>query len=330
MKTIAPLQTFEQIKLLADSRRLNLLRLLMAAPATLSQLARQVGESPAWVQHHVRALLAGGLIEVTETHQPNGLIEKMYQASAGGFLLREMIVPPGPVVVFAGSHDLALEILTRKLQNQLNILFLPVGSLDGLLNLRQGLCAFSGSHILENDGQFNRSTVQHIFPEGDVSLVTLAYRIQGLMLAPGNPRGIRAVEDLTRPDVTFLNRNRGSGTRLWLERALARGGISGSQIHGFEKTVSTHSLAARAIQRGEADAALGLQAAALACGLDFLPLFEERYDLTLPVQTRQILSPLLQELTSAAFRRVGESLDGYAFNHCGEEISLQIFFDGEK
>lgn len=328
MKTISSLQNFEQIKLLADSRRLLLLRLLMAAPATLSQLARQVGESPAWVQHHLKALQVGGLVQQQENRLPGGLIEKVYRASAGGFLLQEIIVPQGPlpVIVFAGSHDLALEALAFRLQPHLRFLFLPVGSLDGLLHLRQGLCALSGAHILESDGQFNRPTVQHLFPEGDVELVTLAYRTQGLMLAPGNPLGLNcsdgSLQTLTHPEVQFLNRNRGSGTRLWLERTLRRQGIPLSQIRGFGDSVSTHSQAARAIQLGEASAAIGLQAAALACGLDFIPLFEERYDLALPRSAREALSPLLQELSSAAFRREGESLAGYSLRHCGETVNL--------
>ncbi|NCP87912.1 MAG: hypothetical protein CO094_07400 [Anaerolineae bacterium CG_4_9_14_3_um_filter_57_17] len=324
MDTITPLHTFDQIKLLADARRLAILRLLMAAPATLSQLGHALGKHPAWVQHHIKALEAGGLVELAETRLSAGVMEKFYRAKAGGFLLQELILPQGkiPTLVFSGSHDLALEALAERLRPQLHLLALPVGSLDGLINLRQGLCQVSGAHILDENGEYNLPTVRRIFPEQNVRLMTLATRAQGLMVAPGNPLGIRSLEDLTRADVVFLNRNPGSGTRIWLERELARRELPISAIRGYENCVPTHSQAAEAIRRGQADVSLGIQAAAQNQGIGFLPLFEERYDLIIPLVYHAALAPLLDALQTASFRHAAESLTGYTTTHSGEQISL--------
>lgn len=324
MENISHLSSFEQIKLLADARRLTILRLLMDAPATLSQLGHALGKHPAWVQHHIKALEAGGLVEIAETRLAAGVVEKFYRARAGGFLLQELILPQGeiPTLVFSGSHDLALEALAQRLKPQLRLLTLPVGSLDGLINLRQGLCQVSGTHILDENGEYNLPTVRRLFPEQNVRLVTLAVRTQGLMVAPGNPRGIHSLADLTRAGLVFLNRNPGSGTRIWLEREMARLELPLGAISGFQNFVFTHSQAASAVQRGQADAALGIQAAARAQGLGFVPLFEERYDLALRASDQTALTPLLDALQSAAFRRATEALTGYFTTHSGEQLTL--------
>lgn len=324
MDKITALHTFDQIKLLADARRLRLLRLLMAAPATLTQLAKTVGESPAWVQHHIKTLEAAGLVELDSVRATSAFFEKYYRARASGFLLQELILPQGekPTAIFSGSHDLALEALAERLQTRLRLLALPVGSLGGLVNLRQGLCQISGAHLLDENGEYNAPTVRRLFPEHGVSLVTFANRIQGLMVAPGNPRGIRSLADLTRAELRFLNRNPGSGTRIWLERELARQGIPVSAIQGYENCVSTHSQAAEAVRRGEADVSLGIQAAAQNQGIGFLPLFEERYDLVVPLVHQSILAPLLDALQTAAFRHAAEALTGYSASHSGEQILL--------
>jgi putative molybdopterin biosynthesis protein len=324
MNDIQPIRTFEQIKLLADSRRMEIVRLLMGQAATLSQIGRAIGKHPAWVQHHIKALEAGGLVEISEVRVTAGVTEKFYRARASGFLLQEMILPQGekPTLVFSGSHDLALERLAERLANQLTLLTLPVGSLNGLVNLRQGLCQISGAHILDESGGYNTATVRHLFPEHSVGLVTLAWRTQGLLLAPGNPKDIRSLSDLGREDITFLNRNPGSGTRIWLERELARIGQPFGLVRGFENFAHTHSEAARAIRQGKADVSLGIQAAAREHGLAFLPLFDERYDLVLSLEAQSRLAPLLDDLQTASFRHIVESLSGYSATHCGEQVQF--------
>jgi molybdate-binding protein len=325
MLPIQPLQSFEQLKLLADPRRLRILRILMSAPASLTQIGQVLGEHPAWVRHHLKKLEAAGLVELTETHIQSGVMEKFYRAHASGFLLQQLILPENPsrpAIVFSGSHDLAIELLAEKLAPRLDLLTMPVGSLDGLVTLRQNLCQISGCHLLDTSGEYNLPFVHRFFPDRTMRVVTLAYREQGLMTAPGNPKSIHGVADLARANVTIVNRNPGSGTRLWLDQQLAALGIPVSSIRGYTTSVRTHTECARIIQGGAADAALGLRAAAERYGLGFLPLFQERYDLIFTADTEESLLPLLDALQTADFRHEMSTLAGYATSHTGEQIPL--------
>lgn len=325
MSSLEHLHDFEQIKLLADPRRLKILRQLMAAPASLTQVGHAIGEHPAWVRHHLKQLEQAGLVEIVETRVTSGVVEKFYRAKAGGLLLQELILPETagrPAVVFSGSHDLAVELLVSKLSKNLDMLTLPVGSLDGLMTLRQGLCHISGAHLLDPNGEYNIPFVRHIFPDRSMRIITLAHREQGLMTAPGNPKGIRSLADLARADVSFINRNPGSGTRLWLDQQLQTLGIPAENIRGYQITVSTHTKSAWAVFSGEADTAVGLRAAAHPLGLDFIPLFHERYDLIFPQEQATLLSPLLNTMQTRPFRRGMEDLTGYETLHTGEQIPL--------
>ena len=324
MDKIEALHAFEQLKQLADSRRMNILRLLMAEPATLTGLAAIVGESPAWVRHHVKILESAGLIEISELRVTAGVTEKFYKAKASALLLQELILPQSkkPVIIFSGSHDTAIEHIAGKLSKHVALLTLPVGSLDGLVNLRQGLCHVAGAHLLDAGGEYNTPFVRHLFPDRAVELVTLANRTQGLIVAPGNPKSIKALVDLARPEVNFVNRNPGSGTRLWLDKELSRIHLPSSLIRGYAHEVSTHSEAARIVQAGRADVAIGIQAAAWEAQLEFIPLFEERYDLIFSDEKARLVAPLLDHLQTAAFRRELNSLTGYNTTHSGEQIPL--------
>ena len=324
MKIVKPIQSFDKIKLLADSRRMEILRLLMASPATLTHLARTLKQSPAWIRHHILTLESADLIEVSEIRKTGKVMEKFYRAKGGAFLLQEIILPKSkkPAVIFSGSHDLALEEIAEHLSKHVTMLSLPVGSLDGLINLRQGLCQISGSHILDETGEYNTSTVRHLFPENNVELVTLAHRTQGLILAAGNPKGIKKMSDIARENVKFINRNAGSGTRLWIDAELKKQNIDATFINGYDVSVKTHSEAAVLISENKSDVSIGLQAAAHQQGLDFIPLFEERYDLILPRENEKTLSPLLDYLQTATFRTGLNTLTGYNASHSGEQIQI--------
>lgn len=324
MKTISPINSFDKIKLLADSRRMDILRLLMAAPATLTLLARTMKQSPAWVRHHILALETAGLIEISETRRTGKVMEKFYRAKGDAFLLQELILPKSkyPSVIFSGSHDLALEGIASHLAKHVNLLSLPVGSLDGLVNLRQGLCQISGSHLLDENGEYNTPFVKHLFPDRNVEIITLAYRTQGLILASGNPKGIKKIADIARPNVRFANRNAGSGTRLWLDAELRRLKLPVEKINGYENQVKTHSEAANLISQNKVDVSLGLQAAAHQNGLDFIPLFEERYDLVLPLEQEKNLNPMLDYIQTISFREMLASLTGYNTSHSGEMVKV--------
>ena len=324
MRKVEPINSFESIKLLADSRRMEILRLLMASPATLTHLGRTMKQSPAWIRHHILALESANLVEVSEIRKSGKVTEKFYRARADALLLQEIILPKTkkPAVIFSGSHDLALEGIADYLENHVTLLSLPVGSLDGLVNLRQGLCQISGSHLLDETGEYNTPFVRRLFPDRDMEVITLAHRTQGFLLAAGNPKGIKKVADIANPNVRFVNRNLGSGTRLWIDTELRRLNIPAEKINGYDRAVKTHSEAATLIANGKADAALGLQAAAHQHGLDFISLFEERYDLVLPREHEKTLMPMLDYIQTVDFRNAVNSLTGYNTAHSGEQIQM--------
>ena len=281
-------------------------------------------QSPAWIRHHMLTLESANLVEVSEIRKTGKVMEKFYRAKADALLLQEVILPKTkrPAVIFSGSHDLALEGIAEHLEKHVTLLSLPVGSLDGLVNLRQGLCQISGSHLLDESGEYNTPFVRHLFPDRDVEIVTLAYRTQGLMLANGNPKSIKKISDIARPSIRFVNRNPGSGTRLWLDSELRKLKIPTEKINGYDKAVKTHTEAAMLIANNKADVSLGLQAAAYQHGLDFIPLFEERYDLVLPRENEKTLAPVLDYLQTATFRTELNALTGYNSAHSGEQIIL--------
>jgi molybdate-binding protein len=293
MKKIEAVHSFGNIKLLADSRRMGILRLLMASPATLTQLARTLKRSPAWIRHYVLALESADLVEVGEIRKTGKVTEKFYRARADALLLQEIILPrtKKPAVIFSGSHDLALEGIAEALSQHVILLSLPVGSLDGLVNLRQGLCQISGSHLLDETGEYNTPFVRRLFPDRLVEIVTLAYRTQGLMLSSGNPKGVRKIADIAKPNIRFVNRNPGSGTRLWFDTELRKLNIPMEKINGYDKVY-------------------------------FIPLFEERYDLVLPRENEKTLTPLLDYLQTTAFRTELSVLTGYNSAHSGEQVPL--------
>jgi putative molybdopterin biosynthesis protein len=324
VKKVEALRSFRNIKLLSDPRRMEILRFLMASPATLTQLARTMRQSPAWIRHHILTLESADLVEVGEIRKTGKVTEKFYRAKADGFILQELILPKTQkhTAIFSGSHDLALESIAGHLEKHITLLSLPVGSLDGLVNLRQGLCQISGSHLLDETGEYNTPFVRHFFPDRAVEIVTLAYRTQGLMLSNGNPKEIKKIADIAKPGIRFVNRNAGSGTRLWFDSELHKLNIPIEKVNGYNRVVKTHSEAASLIELGKADVSLGLQAAAHQHNLDFIPLFEERYDLVLPRENEKMLMPLLDYLQTATFRTELNILTGYNSTHSGEQIPL--------
>jgi len=324
---IRPIQTlhaFDQIKLLADPRRLHLLQLLLDEPASLSGLGRQVGRHPAWVRHHLQRLEQAGLVE----RQPSCGKERIYRASAQAYLVQAMVTPPsrlGQTLILSGSHDLALELLGEELSSTVDLIALTNGSLDGLILLRQGLSQMAGCHLFDPvQMEYNRPFVTHLFPDRPMALVTLAERVQGILFQPENPKGIRDLSDFARSDITIRNRNRGSGTRLWLDASLQLLGIPAEAVHGYPSEVKTHTQLAWAVRRGEVDAGLGLQAAAQSLGLGFVPLFQELYQLAMPedVLPQRSVQYLLDHLNRSSFRRRVSHLAGYDTTHTGELLAV--------
>ncbi|MFC1933655.1 substrate-binding domain-containing protein [Chloroflexota bacterium] len=226
-------------------------------------------------------------------------------------------------ILIVGSHDLALNLLVSQAKSkcpEINIEVTPAGSLGGLIALQEERAYLAGIHLLDEEtGEYNYPYVKHILPGREIAIVNLTHRIQGLMFARSNPKQVKGLEDLGRNDITFVNRQKGSGTRVLLDFQLRQHGILPSDVNGYEQELDTHLAVATSIGRGEADAGLGIEAAAHACGLGFLPLFRERYDLVIPLANyrSQLLSPLLEIINSNEFRNVVSRMGGYDTSETG-------------
>jgi putative molybdopterin biosynthesis protein len=223
-----------------------------------------------------------------------------------------------------GSHDMSLDLVAQFLaKRQRRLVSSNVGSLGGLVALRRGEAHFAGSHLLDPEtGDYNSSYIRQYLPGVAVKLVTWVEREQGLLVMKGNPKQIAALADLARPDVTFVNRQRGAGTRVLLDYHLHKLGIENTQIRGYEREEFTHLAVAAAISSGRADCGLGVAAAALALDLDFIPLFQERYDLVIPCLNLQgdLLDPLFDLMNDAEFRKAVSSLAGYNISLMGKVV----------
>jgi putative molybdopterin biosynthesis protein len=200
-----------------------------------------------------------------------------------------------------------------------------VGSLGGLVALRDGLCHVAGSHLLDPaSGEYTLPYVERIFGDAaaDVAVVRLVERSQGLMVAAGNPLGISSLQDLCRPGVRYVNRQRGAGTRVLLDVMLGQRGLVTSAIEGYAREEPTHLAVAAAIASGRADAGLGIMAAAQAFGLGFVPLATEPYDLAVApgAQESPQLAPLWELLRSDRFKASVEELGGYSAKEMGRRV----------
>jgi putative molybdopterin biosynthesis protein len=153
-----------------------------------------------------------------------------------------------------------------------------------------------------------------------VSLITLVHRWQGLMIAKGNPKGVRNITDLTRPDISFINRQTGSGTRILLDYELLKAGINPAAIAGYRNEEYTHMSIAMAVTSGRADVGLGILAAAQALNLDFIPVVRERYDLVIPtiLLNDDRINLLLEIIRSPKFIEQVLALGGYEVEETGK------------
>jgi molybdate-binding protein/DNA-binding transcriptional regulator YhcF (GntR family) len=227
------------------------------------------------------------------------------------------------VIRIVGSHDLALNILLdllRQREEGLRTEVTHAGSLGGLIALQEERADLAGTHLLDEEtGEYNYPYVKRVLPGREIAIVNLAYRTQGLMFASGNPHQIKGLADLRRPDIVFVNRQKGSGTRVLLDLHLKHEGILPSEIKGYEVELDTHLAVATSIARGNADIGLGIEAAALSCNLDFIPMFRERYDLVIPMHVYRSprLAPMLEIIASDEFKKIVDEVGGYDTSQTG-------------
>src|SRR5580698_3438556 len=312
-------------------------------PRTAARLARKLA-SPLGMDDWVRVRLGvvGGTMVATPLPRGAGVLTSLVRAD--GLL----VVPAGveghhagstvPVellrgldeiartIVAIGSHDLVLDLASSALRSDDPMVTLAssnVGSLGGLVALRDGLCHLAGSHLLDPvTGEYTLPYLDRVLGGAEVSVVRLVHRDQGLMVAPGNPLGLKGIDDLTRPGVRYVNRQRGAGTRVLLDHELRNRGISPDSIDGYPREEPTHLAVAAAVAAGRADAGLGITAAARAFRLDFLPVTREPYDLVVGARDADSprLAPLWALLESDRFRAAVRDLGGYGTEEMGRRI----------
>lgn len=238
-------------------------------------------------------------------------------------LIRPLTEVEGNIIVI-GSHDISLDILADLLRRRDSRYFLSsgsVGSLGGLKALASGKAHLAGSHLLDVEtGEYNVSYIKKLLPDVPLRVVHLADREQGFIIAPGNPKGIKTLEDLAGPDRRLINRQAGSGTRVLLDFLLKRAGMTGDDLAGYEDEEFTHMNVAAAVLSGRADVGVGIMAAAKALGLDFIPLTTEAYQLVIPAEhlTSPKMETLLEVIGSDEFKTVLRKLGGYHPDRAGQ------------
>ncbi len=227
-------------------------------------------------------------------------------------------------ILAIGSHDMSLDILAQYLaRHDRRFVSSNVGSLGGLIALKRKESHLAGTHLLDTEtGEYNLSYIAQYLPDTPIQLMVWAEREQGLIVRSGNPLKITGLADLTREDVTYINRQRGSGTRVLLDYELGRAGIPAAGIQGYAEEEYTHLAVAAAVASGRADCGMGITAAARALNLDFIPLFKERYDLAIPCSylVGELLKPLMDLIHDGEFVSALKRLDGYDFSRLGEII----------
>jgi putative molybdopterin biosynthesis protein len=312
-------------------------------PRTRARLARKLA-SPLGMDDWVRVRLGevGGAMVATPLPRGAGVLTSLVRAD--GLL----VVPAGTeghhpgdeveiellrgldeierTIVAIGSHDLVLDLAASALRSddpRVTLASSNVGSLGGLVALRDGLCHIAGSHLLDPaTGEYTLPYIDRVLAGREIRVVRLVHRDQGLIVAPGNPLGLKDIGDLARPGVRYVNRQRGAGTRVLLDHELRRHGIGPDAVDGYAREEPTHLAVAAAVAAGRGDAGLGIMAAARAFRLDFLPVTREPYDLVVSARDAesQRLAPLWALLRSDRFRAAVAELGGYGTEEMGRRI----------
>ncbi len=277
------------------------------------------------------APLSRGAGVITSLVQADGItiIPRGSQGLEAGTAVQVRLYRPAALIertLFAiGSHDLTLDLLAQYLSEAgRRLVSVNVGSLGGLVALRRKEAHLAGSHLLDPEtGEYNLKYIREYLPGQPVSVIAWVGREQGLLVRKGNPKEIHSLEDLARPEVAFVNRQRGAGTRVLLDYHLNRIGVAPETIQGYNQEEYTHLAVAAAVSSNRADCGLGVAAAAKALDLDFVPLFSERYDLVIPQEyvSSPLFVPLFDLANEPRFRNAVAALPGYDVSRMGEKVA---------
>ena len=246
--------------------------------------------------------------------------------------------PNAHVVTLYASHDHALAALreyaltgapadapAEATQLHLDIRF--CGSVDAIRGLNEGRCEMAGFHTLQHPqpGSLAERTYKPLLQPGLHKIIGFATRMQGLMVRQGNPLGLQSLQHVRDRQARFVNRTLGTGTRVVLDELLAQAAITPGSIRGYDDAEPSHLAAAHAVAEGRADAAMGIEAAAQALGLDFVPLVEEQYHLVClkSALEQPAIASLRALLQSAAWRQTLATTPGYSPARCGEVVALR-------
>lgn len=273
--------------------------------------------------HRAEAFLLEAL---TAGHTPQEIEQAVFIALDRWRAVQPDSVTASPVdtIRFSGSHDPAVAWLAGHFSEvnpayQLQVQF--CGSLGGLISLTEGKSDIAGCHLWDEESDsYNEPFVRRLLPGQKVGLIHLAYRRLGLILAAGNPLTLRDLNGLTRSNIRFINRQPGSGTRVWLDAHLRRSGIDPAAIHGYRLEVHSHSAVAQAVAENTADCGFGLETSALAYKLDFQFLTREEYNLVIPLaqMERPVVIALVEWLKTPQVKSALTTLGGYETTRTGE------------
>lgn len=231
-------------------------------------------------------------------------------------------------LVVIGSHDPLLDELANLMHMEDGSVYMSsahVGSMGGIMAIRRGEAHAAGCHLLDTEtGEYNRAFIRKYFPKGGVKLLRCVGRQQGLMLQKGNPLGIEKFADIARPGLRYVNRQKGSGTRILSDFLCKKEGLNPETIYGYEREELTHTSVAAQLASGSADAGMGIYSAARLYGLEFLPVCVEEYDLLIPDHAwdSPMVRQLVATLKSPAFRDKILAMGGYTLDRPGEIIEI--------
>lgn len=315
-------------------------------PALKAKLARKIFSAPGF-DEFVQVKLGRVNDEVVAVPLPRGSgvsmslvrsdgVVKVPSASEGigrweevSVLLQEPDVNVEGTILAIGSHDISLDLLASRIRQEdprLALASANVGSMGGIMAIKGGQAHIAGTHLLDPEtGEFNVPYVLREVDPEDVILITLGLREQGLMVPPRNPKKVTGIEDLAREDILYVNRQKGSGTRLLLDFKLKVAGIDPSVVPGYEREMFTHTAVAAAVAGGTADTGLGVLAAAQALKLEFIPVASERYDLLVlrSFSETPAYTALSKVLRDPEYRSEVEALGGYDLTRSGDEVLLE-------